>query len=159
MGDGGNVSTIPRARRAGTAVGTAANDAADAPPKTAIGQLASFDTPEIREAVVSGFKRMKALEDERSQINAEMLSIRKNLTSRGLEGKAIAHVYGLWKLEEPKRGSYGETARVLDKALQMDLFPDAAPAIETAPVEAKPVRKPVPSAAAATAEAEGSEGA
>lgn len=136
MGEGNNVATIPRRRTAGTAVGAKpATDAQAEAPAPVVGQLASFDTPEIREAVASTFKSMKVLEDERTQINAEILSLRKGLASRGLEGKAIAHIYGLWKLEAPKRGAYGETAKVLDKALQMDLFPAGNGLLEEAEAE------------------------
>jgi uncharacterized protein (UPF0335 family) len=89
---------------------------------TAVGELAELDVNELGPDIAQAFERIRDLEAERSAINADIQSEKAAITSRGLNGVALRHMYQLWKMEPDKKTQYGKTVEIVDTATQMGLF-------------------------------------
>ena len=74
-------------------------------------------TKEVEAAIVAAFAKLKRLEEERAEINAEAKAVREGLIARGLYRPAISACFTLWKQEENKREIFDSTFVSIRSAL------------------------------------------
>lgn len=111
----GGAATPPRGSRGGTQVG-GGNGAG-------VAAVSMKDNPEVRSAVAQAFERIKELEDQRRDINAQIKAEREGLVSRGLNKQALKDAERYCKLDETQRQGYDESLAISRKAMSLPIQP------------------------------------